>query len=163
MGDVSWHSSLLHFRSSAGLLSALTSRSTWAQPCESSVMFSSFGPRLGQLTSFVRRPMKSLQVQLGDGTTATLFQADSGRWCCPVCGSPELTEQPYFSDASPSFEMCVCGFEFGFDDDPAASRETLPSVQANWEAWRNKVLRYLPAHELAAIQVRLANIGVVVK
>ena len=75
--------------------------------------------------------MKAHRVTLRDGTDATLYRSESGSWACPVCGSVELAEQPYYSDGSASFAMCSCGFEFGFDDDPGASAEADPSVAAN--------------------------------
>jgi rubredoxin len=37
---------------------------------------------------------------------------------CPVCGFPELTEQPRHDDGGASDEICPsCGFQFGYDDD----------------------------------------------
>src|SRR3990172_820952 len=37
---------------------------------------------------------------------------------CPVCGFPNLTEQPRHADGGASDEICPsCGFQFGYDDD----------------------------------------------
>lgn len=39
-------------------------------------------------------------------------------YLCPVCGFPDLTEQPHNVDGGGSDEICPsCGFQFGFDDD----------------------------------------------
>jgi hypothetical protein len=106
--------------------------------------------------------MEAHRVTLRDGTDAALYRSESGTWACPVCGSVELSEQPYYSDGSASFAMCSCGFEFGFDDDPGASAEADPSVTANWTKWRARFLRKLQPHPQALAQVaeRLRAIGV---
>jgi hypothetical protein len=61
--------------------------------------------------------------------------------------------------------MCSCGFEFGFDDDPAASVEANPSVQANWSRWRLRFLSRFRTHPVALAEVvaRLEAIGVKVE
>lgn len=107
--------------------------------------------------------METHRVKLRDGTEATLYRVGSGSWACPVCGSTDLAQQPYYDDGSASFDMCSCGFEFGFDDDPGASPDAEPSVAANWTRWRSLYLRKLQAHPAALTQVtaRLRAIGVV--
>jgi rubredoxin len=63
------------------------------------------------------------------------------RWCCPVCGFPELDAPPYANiGAAPyearggppyeaelgeaSYDVCpCCGFEFGNDDNPGTVRQ----------------------------------------
>lgn len=108
--------------------------------------------------------MEAHRVTLRDGTDATLYRAESGDWACPVCGSVELSTQPYYSDGGGSFDMCSCGFEFGFDDDPGASAEAVPSVAENWAAWRARFLQKLQSRPQALVRVteRLRAIGVVV-
>ena len=103
--------------------------------------------------------MNVVQIILPDGTSAALHQAESGRWVCPVCGNPELGQQPYFPEASPSFEMCTCGFEFGFDDDPAASANAVQGVQANWLIWRSGLASKLSPAQLQSLKQRLSAIG----
>ena len=107
--------------------------------------------------------MEAHRVTLRDGTETALYRSEIGAWACPVCGSFELAEQPYYSDGSASFAMCSCGFEFGFDDDPGASAEAAASVTANWSKWRARFLRKLQPHPQALAQVteRLRAIGVV--
>jgi hypothetical protein len=40
----------------------------------------------------------------------------SDKYLCPVCGYPELRDQPWENDA-PSDEICPsCGTHFGYDD-----------------------------------------------
>jgi hypothetical protein len=108
--------------------------------------------------------MEAHRVTLRDGSTAILYCSESGSWACPICGSVELSQPPYYSDGSASFDMCSCGFEFGYDDDPGASPEADPSVPSNWSKWRARFLRKVQAHPGALAQVteRLRAIGVAV-
>lgn len=69
-----------------------------------------------------------------------IFQNDEGAYLCPVCGSAEFNESPYDANGSPSFQMCSCGFEYGFDDSNLASSEALEGMVANWDRWRLKVI-----------------------
>lgn len=106
--------------------------------------------------------MQNHAVTLRDGTLTELFQASSGLWACPVCGSFELTAAPYLESGGSSFEMCSCGFEFGFDDDPGASDSAVNSVQHNWERWRVRFLsrlRHQPQALAEAVE-RLRAIGI---
>ncbi len=109
--------------------------------------------------------MRPYTVKLRDGSDAQVFQAENGLWACPVCGSVELDAQPYFGDGASSFEMCSCGFEFGFDDDPGASPRANESVQANWTAWRARFLTRFRTQPAARAQVyeRLRAIGIPVE
>ena len=106
--------------------------------------------------------MKSQTITTRTGETLALHQAADGNWCCPVCGSPELDQAPYSEDGSASFEMCSCGFEFGFDDDPGASAQALRTVVENLERWRSIVVAKHrgSAQQLAKLRARLASIGV---
>lgn len=106
--------------------------------------------------------MQTHKVTLRDGSLATLYQAESGLWACPICASSELSMAPYFDNGAASFEMCSCGFEFGFDDDPSASSHAVESVQGNWHRWRAKFLaRFLGRpQEMTEISLRLRAIGV---
>ena len=65
---------------------------------------------------------------------------DEGFYLCPVCGSAEFDEPPYDENGSPSFQMCSCGFEYGFDDSNMASEEALEEIIPNWDRWRLKVI-----------------------
>ncbi|MBN8747791.1 MAG: hypothetical protein J0I65_09815, partial [Variovorax sp.] len=93
---------------------------------------------------------------------ASLYQAESGVWAYPVCGSVELKQAPYFDDGASSFEMCSCGFEFGFDDDPGASATAVTAVQENWARWRTRLLSHfrLRPGGLAEVVGRLRAIGI---
>ena len=106
--------------------------------------------------------MKSQTITTRSGETLTLYQHADGRWLCPVCGSPELGQAPYLENGAASFEMCSCGFEFGFDDDPGASATALSSVVENLERWRSAVAAKHrgSAEQLAALRLRLKSIGV---
>ncbi|TFW26999.1 hypothetical protein [Duganella callida] len=86
--------------------------------------------------------MKKISFTLSDSVEISLYRAADGTWCCPVCGSVELQDQPYYAEGGASFEMCsVCGFEFGFDDEPLASGTHISGIQNNWIHWRQKLLK----------------------
>jgi hypothetical protein len=106
--------------------------------------------------------MRTHPVILKDGSSAFLYESDSGLWACPVCGSVELEQAPYIDDGAASFEMCSCGFEFGFDDDPGASAQAVSSVQENWTRWRARFLARFRSHPAALAEVvsRLQAIGI---
>lgn len=69
-----------------------------------------------------------------------IFQNNEGAYLCPVCGSAEFNEPPYDENGSASFQMCSCGFEFGFDDSSLASKEASEGIAPNWDRWRLKVI-----------------------
>ena len=106
--------------------------------------------------------MRAHTVVLRDGARAAIYEAPSGFWVCPVCGSVELGQAPYFGDGAASFEMCSCGFEFGFDDDPGASAKAVDEVQENWSRWRIRFISRFRFHPAALEEVmsRLRAIGV---
>ena len=61
------------------------------------------------------------------------------RFTCPVCGYPDLSEQPESPENGSSYEICSsCGFEFGVTDEDAGY--TYESWRARWVAngmtWR---------------------------
>ena len=96
------------------------------------------------------------------GECFSLFQLEGGPHVCPVCGSAELSTSAYAEDAAPSFQMCSCGFEFGFDDNPAASAQAVEGIVKNWERWRLKVIKrssYLTS-ALETCERNLKNIGI---
>ena len=74
------------------------------------------------------------------GEHFTIHQNDDGVYLCPICGSAEFDESPYDESGRPSFQMCSCGFEFGFDDSNLASNDALEEIVANWDRWRLKVI-----------------------
>ena len=98
------------------------------------------------------------------GESTSLFQTNEGFWCCPVCGSPEFKEPPYLEDGAPSFEICGCGFEFGFDDDPGASKDAVNGVVNNWGRWRSKITGSIPkgSSKYEKLKANLSNIGVAI-
>lgn len=85
--------------------------------------------------------MEKFSFTLPDGAEVSLYRDADGTWCCPVCGSVELQDQPYYAEGGASFEMCsVCEFEFGFDDEPLASGTPISGIQNNWFRWRQKLV-----------------------
>ena len=101
-------------------------------------------------------------VTLRSGEEATLLKNEDGCWHCPVCGTAELQTPPYFGNGAASFEMCSCGFEFGFDDDPGATKEALPTVTENWNRWRILLIKKLEhsADQTKQLKSNLAILGI---
>jgi hypothetical protein len=109
----------------------------------------------------VLQEMKTNSCYHPSGEVFVLHQADTGLWLCPVCGRESFAEPPYADDGSPSFEMCECGFEFGFDDSHLASSEAVEGIEANWIRWRKSLIE-ASTHsrsEFAVLQQRLHRIG----
>lgn len=95
------------------------------------------------------------------GEHFVLLQNEKGKFLCPVCGSPEFSEPPYYEDGSASFEMCTCGFEFGFDDSNMASADAIEGIVANWDRWRLKIVEKNKhsKERLNLLTVNLESIG----
>ena len=59
------------------------------------------------------------------------------RFLCPVCGYPDLYDEPW-TDGSPSDEICPsCGTQFGYDDagmDAAAITGRHAQLRQEWRA-----------------------------
>ena len=100
-------------------------------------------------------------VCVAPSETFAILQADDGSYLCPVCGA-RLPSAPYYEDGGASFQMCSCGFEFGFDDSPLASSEAVEGIRANWKRWRRKVIDEASSSKesLARLERQLNNIGV---
>ena len=105
--------------------------------------------------------MKTHSCHHSNGEVFVLHQAESGLYLCPVCGRESLAEPPYFDDGAASFEMCDCGFEFGFDDSPLASSEAVEGIEANWIRWRRRLIDKATQSpsEFAELEQRLLRIG----
>ena len=105
--------------------------------------------------------MKTHSFHHPSGGVFVLHQAESGLYLCPVCGRKSLAEPTYFDAGSASFEMCDCGFEFGFDDSPLASCEAVKAIEASWIRWRRRLIdkgTQSPS-EFAEFEKRLLRIG----
>lgn len=104
--------------------------------------------------------MEEITVTTREGEHLTLHKESNHLWYCPVCGSLELRCPPR-TDEGASFEMCSCGFEFGFDDDPSASAQAVEGINENWSRWRGMLLRkhtHQP-EKLNQLKSQLAKIG----
>lgn len=108
--------------------------------------------------------MKKHHCVTEQGEHFLLYENEDGIHICPVCGSAELSSPAYSTEGLPSFQMCSCEFEYGYDDTPSASpRATAGGIEKNWEVWRLKVIKkssYLP-RTLAKCENNLKNIGIV--
>ena len=106
--------------------------------------------------------MKKIHCINKKGEEFFLFQNSDGVYCCPVCGSPEFQEAPYYENGAASFQMCSCGFEFGYDDSPLATKEAVEGVKANWDRWRLKVIKQnsQSKSDLESLEKNLANLGI---
>ncbi len=91
-----------------------------------------------------------------------LYENEGGDHLCPVCGSAELASPAYDNEGLPSFQMCSCEFEYGFDDTPSASPQAIEGIENNWDRWRTKVIKkssYLES-TLTKCENNLKNIGI---
>lgn len=61
-----------------------------------------------------------------------------------------------------SFDMCSCGFEFGYDDSNLACKDASDGIVANWLRWRVKVIEKNKRSriELSRLEKNLRAIGV---
>ncbi len=107
--------------------------------------------------------MKEHHCVTPDGEYFILFENEIGVHICPVCGSAELDSPAYSSDGLPSFQMCSCEFEYGYDDTPSASTRAIEGgIVKNWEKWRGKIIKkasYLES-TLTKCESNLKNIGI---
>lgn len=104
--------------------------------------------------------MEEITVTTRDGELLILHKECADLWYCPVCGSLELRCPPRTNEGA-SFEMCSCGFEFGFDDDPGASAQAVEGISENWSRWREMLFRkhsHQP-EKLNQLKSQLAKIG----
>lgn len=108
--------------------------------------------------------MKEHHCVTREGEHLLLYETENGVHICPVCGSEELESPAYDLEGLPSFQMCSCGFEYGFDDTPSASSKAVEGgINVNWDLWRLKVIKrssYLSS-TLSKCEANLKNIGIV--
>ncbi|UKN01978.1 hypothetical protein K6119_00420 [Paracrocinitomix mangrovi] len=60
---------------------------------------------------------------------------DKHGYClCPVCGEKAKNKdwRPYDENGYPSYDICACGFEFGYDDGGE------PPFDKSWELYREE-------------------------
>jgi hypothetical protein len=71
-----------------------------------------------------------------NGEKIVLTISADGYCYCPVCGekSKNMDWRPYDSEGHPSYDICSCGFEYGFDDGSE------PPYEESWRAYRQKWL-----------------------
>ena len=80
--------------------------------------------------------MKEFHIKTSDGDTLILYLSDDGYCYCPVCGVKSMDKdwRPYDDEGNPSYDICFCGFEYGFDDGGD------PPYYKSWESYRKKWL-----------------------
>lgn len=107
--------------------------------------------------------MKEHHCVTTEGEYFILYENEEGAHICPVCGSAELASPAYDCEGRPSFQMCSCEFEYGYDDTPSASSRAIGGgIQKNWESWRLKVIKrssYLTS-TLRKCERNLQNLGI---
>lgn len=106
--------------------------------------------------------MKMIRCKNRKNEEFVLFKNSDGLFFFPVCGSPELTEAPYHEDGSASFQLCSCGFEFGYDDSPLATKEAVEGIKANWDRWRLNLIEQCAQSraDLKKLETSLNNLGI---
>lgn len=85
---------------------------------------------------------KSLQVlkeiiHTWNNEKIILTISPDGYCYCPVCGVKALSKdwRPYDKEGHPSYDICSCGFEYGFDDNLGE-----PPHDKAWEHYREEWL-----------------------
>jgi hypothetical protein len=75
-------------------------------------------------------------INAWNGERIVLTISADGYCYCPVCGeqSKDKEWRPYNINGSPSYDICSCGFEYGFDDGGE------PPHEESWENFRQKWL-----------------------
>jgi hypothetical protein len=112
---------------------------------------------------FGLKKLEAIKCVSPDGEEFVLRRTETGLYCCPVCGSIEFGEAPYSIDGLPSYQMCSCGFEFGYDDSPLASSDALVGYESNWQRWRESLVKRVASdfRDLKALESNLSNIDMV--
>lgn len=78
--------------------------------------------------------LKKEIIQGFNGSIIELVLSSNGNCFCPVCGeeSPDKEWRPYDKKGYPSYDICSCGFQYGFDDFGESSYEN------SWKIYREK-------------------------
>ncbi|MFD2206020.1 class I SAM-dependent DNA methyltransferase [Kiloniella antarctica] len=105
---------------------------------------------------------KTKTIKTDTGEELILFQTLDNLWCCPACGSPELSQQPYREKGLPSFEICNCMFQIGYDDNPLTNNEAVEGIKNNWQRWRTQLLHSYQGNtdRLNELKHQLSFIGI---
>ena len=76
-------------------------------------------------------------IKTPNGEELVLIISEDGYCFCPVCGekSKDKDWRPYDENGNPSYDICSCGFEYGFDDGGGP-----PPYNKSWESYRKKWL-----------------------
>jgi hypothetical protein len=106
--------------------------------------------------------MKEHYCVTKNGECFILYETEDGFHVCPICGSAELPFPAYTLEGEGSFQICTCGFEFGFDDTVSASSRAVEGLENNWELWRKKVIKKSSYSKLTLnkCESNLKNIGI---
>jgi hypothetical protein len=80
--------------------------------------------------------MQKTIIKAWNGERIVLTISSDGYCFCPVCGerSKDVEWRPYDNEGYPSYDICSCGFEYGFDD-PGT-----PPYDKSWESYRQRWL-----------------------
>ena len=106
--------------------------------------------------------MKKLKCYTNDGEEFTIYQTSEGNYCCPVCGEDNFITAPYSEIGEASFDICKCGFQFGYDDSPLATKDAVEGVVANWKRWRRTLIEEAvkSRESLENLEATLRNINI---
>jgi hypothetical protein len=75
-------------------------------------------------------------INAWNGATVLLTISPDGYCYCPVCGEKarEKDWRPYDNEGTPSYDICSCGFEYGYDDTGE------PPYDESWKRYRERWL-----------------------
>jgi hypothetical protein len=80
--------------------------------------------------------LKTEIINTLNGEKFELIISSDGYCFCPVCGEKSNNEEwrPYDETGLPSYDICKCGFQFGYDD------SGVPPYEISWANYRQKWL-----------------------
>ncbi|KAA1240785.1 hypothetical protein [Aquimarina sp. RZ0] len=80
--------------------------------------------------------MRKEIINTWNGEKVELNISSDGYCFCPVCGikSEDKKWRPYDENGHPSYDICSCGFEYGFDEGGE------PPYEKSWSNYREKWL-----------------------
>ena len=75
---------------------------------------------------------------------------------CPVCGYPDLDENPRGESTGGSYERCPsCGIQFGYDDEAGGNLDARAEIYEKWRhQWIERGMRW---HSVGIPQPRYWN------
>ena len=99
-------------------------------------------------------------IHTHSGEEIYLTISPEGYCFCPVCGVmiEDADWRPYYQNGLPSYDICSCGFQFGYDDGSAPSKKSWAGYRERWLQGKVKNEKP-PILSLSQKKQQLKNIG----